>query len=69
MARLRRLFKGEALYLRYLMCKLKVKVDFNNRDTSEDLDTGRIMNILHEGDTYCSNNLYEFLNGSFGGDR
>ncbi|MBW7989167.1 MAG: hypothetical protein FVQ84_04005 [Planctomycetes bacterium] len=45
---------------------IKVKADFNNRDISTELDDGRILSVLHDGDEFCSKNLYKFLNGSFG---
>ncbi|MFQ6114640.1 MAG: hypothetical protein ACE5NG_11260 [bacterium] len=45
---------------------VRVNVDFNNRDTSIDLDNNRILGILHEGKRYNEKELYQFLNYSFG---
>jgi len=45
---------------------VKVIVDFNNRDMSQDLDEARILGILHKAKKYNENELYDFLNGSFG---
>ena len=47
---------------------MKVIVDFNNRDMSENLDDGRILAILHEARQYNDNQLYDFLNRSSGGE-
>jgi len=48
---------------------VRVNVDFNNRETSKDLDNNRILGILHEGKRYNEKELYLFLNGSFGEER
>ncbi|MBN2183344.1 MAG: hypothetical protein JW715_15650 [Sedimentisphaerales bacterium] len=45
---------------------VQVVVDFNNRDMSNDLDENHILGILHKGKQYNNNELYDFLNGSFG---
>lgn len=45
---------------------VRVNVDFNNRDTSIDLDNNRILGILHEGKGYNEKELYQFLNVCFG---
>ena len=41
---------------------LKVKVDFNNIDTSNNLEQADIYRIIHEGQTYNEKELYDFLN-------
>ena len=46
---------------------LKVKVDFNNRDTSENLEQMDVYKIIHEGQNYNENELYQFLNSNTGG--
>lgn len=46
---------------------VQVFVDFNNRDMSNKLDDDKIRAIIHKGKEYNSKELYEFLNGSFGG--
>ncbi|MCK4787476.1 MAG: hypothetical protein KAV87_27205, partial [Desulfobacteraceae bacterium] len=46
---------------------VKVIVDFNNRDMSQNLDDAKILAILHEARKYNETKLYDFLNGSFGG--
>jgi hypothetical protein len=45
---------------------VKVIVDFNNRDMSQDMDEGSILAVLHEAQQYNDKDLYEFLNGSRG---
>jgi hypothetical protein len=47
---------------------VKVVVDFNNRDMSQNLDDGRILEILHKARQYNEKELYDFLNGSSGGE-
>ena len=47
---------------------VKVVVDFNNRDMSQDLDDTRILGILHKARRYNETELYNFLNCSFGGE-
>lgn len=47
---------------------IKVVVDFNNRDMSQNLDDDRILLILHNARQYNKSALYEFLNSSFGGE-
>lgn len=47
---------------------VKVIVDFNNRDMSQNLDDTRILGILHKAKLYNETELYNFLNGSFGGE-
>jgi len=46
---------------------IKVVVDFNNRDMNHNLDDDKILGILHKARQYNEEELYEFLNGSFGG--
>jgi hypothetical protein len=48
---------------------LKVKVDFNNCDTSKDLEQVQVYTIIHEGQKYNEKGLYDFLNGVAGGQR
>jgi hypothetical protein len=47
---------------------VKVVVDFNNRDMSQNLDDDKILSILHKARLYNEKELYDFLNGSFGGE-
>lgn len=47
---------------------VKVVVDFNNRDMSQNLDNNKITGILHEARLFNDNELYKFLNGSFEGE-
>jgi len=47
---------------------VKVVVDFNNRDMSQNLDCDKILSILHKARLYNEKELYDFLNGSFGGE-
>jgi hypothetical protein len=47
---------------------VKVIVDFNNRDMSYNLDDTTILGILHKAKQYNETELYDFLNGSFGGE-
>lgn len=47
---------------------VKVVVDFNNRDMSQNLDEDRILVILHKAHQYNENQLYNFLNRSSGGE-
>ena len=46
---------------------VKVVVDFNNRDMSQNLGDDKILGIIHKAQEYNEKELYEFLNGSFGG--
>lgn len=46
---------------------VRVMVDLNNRDTTQNLDNGRIMSVLHEGRAFNNKGLYAFLNGDTGG--
>ncbi|MGB2753500.1 MAG: hypothetical protein WBD75_04715 [Phycisphaerae bacterium] len=41
---------------------IAVKVDFNNRDMSEDLEEGKKLYVLHEADEFCRKELWEVLN-------
>ncbi len=43
---------------------LKVCVDFNNRDMTQELDETRILHILHDSQQFNDEKLYEFLNGA-----
>ena len=45
---------------------LKVKVDINNRDMGNDLDTDTIRAIIQVSKTFNETKLYEFLNGNLG---
>jgi len=45
---------------------VKVIIDFNNRDMSQDMNEGNILAVLHEAQQYNDKDLYEFLNGSGG---
>lgn len=45
---------------------VKVIIDFNNRDMSQDMNDGNILAVLHEAQQYNDKDLYEFLNGSGG---
>jgi len=47
---------------------VKVVVDFNNRDMNQNLDDDKILGILHRARQYNQTELYDFLNGSFGGE-
>jgi len=47
---------------------VKVVVDFNNRDMSQNLDYDKILGILHKARKYNDKELYEFMNGSSGGE-
>lgn len=47
---------------------VKVVVDFNNRDMSKNLDDDKILSIIHRAQQYNEKELYDFLNGSFGGE-
>ena len=47
---------------------VKVVVDFNNRDMSQNLDDNKILGILHKARQYNEKELYDFLNGSFEGE-
>jgi hypothetical protein len=47
---------------------VKVIVDFNNRDMSQDMNESSILAVLHEAQQYNDKELYEFLNGSGGED-
>lgn len=47
---------------------VKVIVDFNNRDMSQNLDDDKILTIFHKAQQYNDKELYEFLNGSLGGE-
>jgi len=43
---------------------IKVVVDFNNRDMSQNLEKSRILSILHDSSEYNRGDLYKFLNRS-----
>lgn len=43
---------------------IKIMVDFNNRNTEEDLEQVKIYSIIHEGQRYNDIELYSFLNCS-----
>lgn len=47
---------------------VKVVVDFNNRDMNQNLDDNEILGILHKARQYNEKELYDFLNGSDGGE-
>jgi len=47
---------------------VKVVMDFNNREMSQNLDDGAILAILHKAQQYNDKELYQFLNGSSGGE-
>ena len=47
---------------------VRVMVDFNNRDMSQNLDNSRILSILHDAKQFNKNELYAFLNGPRGGN-
>ncbi len=47
---------------------VKVVVDFNNRDMSQNLDDNEILGILHKARQYNETELYDFLNGQVGGE-
>jgi len=47
---------------------IKVVVDFNNRDMNQNLDDDKILGILHKARQYNEKELYDFLNGSVGGE-
>jgi len=46
---------------------LKVKVDFNNRDMSVELDSDKTRSIIQASKIFNETTLYEFLNGNLGG--
>ena len=41
---------------------VKVVVDFNNRELSENLEKDKILSVLHEGKRFNKKDLYKFLN-------
>ena len=43
---------------------VKVNVDFNNRDMTQELDESRILHILHDSWQFNKDQLYAFLNGT-----
>lgn len=47
---------------------VRVVVDFNNRDMTQNLNDDKILGILHKAQEYNDEKLYEFLNGSLGGE-
>ena len=47
---------------------VKVVVDFNNRDMSQNLTEDKIVAILHRARQYNDKELYDFLNASSGGE-
>lgn len=47
---------------------VRVIVDINNRDMSQDMNEGNILAVLHEAQQYNDKELYEFLN-SLGGEE
>jgi len=48
--------------LQAIPAAIAVKVDFNNRDMSEDLEESQKLHVLHEADEFCREELWEVLN-------
>jgi len=46
---------------------VKVTVDINNRDMTNEIGNATVLEVLHEGKTFNNEGLYAFLNGVNGG--